>query len=283
LEKFAHFFEFIAAINSAYIVSDTFMESLLKKINGGLMSLKGTLRKTENDWKNNIKYFQDLVSVDKLGNETKNEYQEKLMGLINRITVTKDELNKALQNKPMFHNFNYWCLFSCLFCVLILVLNGYQYDYEKKYRGYYLIAFGILTALITLISLMVSRGPKNQQSNKKRFTQSYNGVVTIFFLCLIILPLLMHFARYIFGGLPFANCIKPMELIVVKTVCLILVVGHFFFYYILAFVIVITKCYRLRPEVLKIEKERADLMENLRTIANAIDDFKTTKGNNGNQ
>lgn len=184
MEKFGHFFEFIAALNSVYIVSDTFLETMLKKINSQFDNLRNTLGGLKKNQENNV--FELGVQLTKLtspsGDNTRRRLTEEGSSIQDNISTLSRQINEAFNDPSMFKNFNYWCLFGCLYSLLILLIIGTGVSFEVYYIYESYMIFNTLVLLLMLYIIRV----KTKPWWIRNWSASYHRVVLIFFFALIV-------------------------------------------------------------------------------------------------
>jgi hypothetical protein len=149
LEKFGHFFEFIAALNSAYIVSDHFVDSLMDRINGHFNLLEDLINQ-KNSAIQEIKKRLQKSDFNGLASKTKTDLNSKAKTLEVEIEDLKKDISEKKREKELRLTFNYWCLYGCLYCVLILLLNGFDIHFNTSYENLSFLIFNISSASILL-------------------------------------------------------------------------------------------------------------------------------------
>lgn len=177
MEHFGHFFEFIAALNSAYIVSNHFLESLVGKINNHFSNTRGDLKLITELHKNNSDWL--ISEADKcVGNESAQQTLkalEKDNGVNEEeIKALETELAEAERKNSISKNFNYLCLFGALYSILILILNGFGVDVSKDP---YTVLFGTFNVICLIALLTIINEIK---IIKWRIRSSYNKILMIF-------------------------------------------------------------------------------------------------------
>lgn len=180
MEHFGHFFEFFAALNSAYIVSNHFIESLITKVNNHFKRIDEDLNLLHKLQKNNyerlIKEGENCVGMANAEMIAKN-LSDQNENISHRINALEQTIETAKKKNAVNNNFNYQCLFGALYCILILVLNGFEFDFKTPFQRQSLLLFNFISIIILLI---LFRGGKSWIF--KKLTPSYNNVMLIFFV-----------------------------------------------------------------------------------------------------
>ncbi|MBL0136201.1 MAG: hypothetical protein IPP79_20615 [Chitinophagaceae bacterium] len=168
MESLGHFFGFIGIINSLYILSPDFIDNLVYKINN-----KNNYADLKIDFDG--KYNQSKKGLEKLSKLA--TPLEELRNNFRFIGLQKNRFDEIYSNGEIEEDsiirFNFWCLFSCLYCLIILVINGlesylnyYGLDFELAYT---ILNFNIFCSF-TLFYVI-------------KFTNcTYNRVIIIFLL-----------------------------------------------------------------------------------------------------
>ena len=272
MEKFGHFFEFIAAVNSAYIVSDYFIESLLEKVNSHFKLLKFQF---EGIRKNQTNNKEKLFEEKKTGSinvniEPVNDLVKKGSDIESEIVLFEVHLMEAFQNKQIFNNFHYWCLFGCLYSILIMLMNGFEFNMDSILNNIIFIGVSFIAA-ITLLLLIKD---KKKKFFKEYFYPSFNKTISCFLLPLIIFIVLVNYKIKDFRFFDFSlYFIKNCSIIL----AILLSTGHFIIYYIKSFLRSQRESNILTTELELIEGKCEKFGQEIETIFNVLNAIEVKK------
>ena len=272
MEKFGHFFEFIAALNSAYIVSDFFIESLLKKINSYFEKLNKRLDGIRKNQTNNvIKLSEQVKGLGNLGffKQTVDRLSVKAAGIEEKFDNLDDDIKQSFQDKNIFVNFNYWCLFGCLYCILILLLNGFEFSLDSPFNAECFFAFSTISSL----SLLWFIKEKKRAFLKRHCYPSFNKTIICFFAPLILFPIIVSWLRskYILSN-NISQHLKYTDVIL----AIILTTGHFFIYYVKSSLFSKKKAKNFKIQLNALEMECEKYGQEIENSFSVVNDLITT-------
>ena len=176
MKEFNSLFELFAAFNFVYVLSTDFNDKISNKLINKFEASEKTLNQI-------IDFFGHYESI-------LNDYKKESV----KISLTlSDELSKMDSKKAEFYSnktkwegeinsakvggyFNYYCLFSGLYCLLILYLNGFDYFNHHNWRTYLFI--GNLLYVIGLIILSMEKF--------KVFTTNFISTLITFFIATFV-------------------------------------------------------------------------------------------------
>jgi hypothetical protein len=149
---------------------------------------------------------------------------EKVTSISSKISAFTESIEVSKQRIGISRNFNYLCLYGVLYCLGILIINGYEYDFHSsETRGCFFV-FNLLSIII-LSWLFWER----KKWIFKKISPTYNGTLIVFIIVLIIsCPIFRLLDLWEYGyfgpGYTIANIILG----------LLIPSGHFFYYFIRA-------------------------------------------------
>lgn len=165
MNNFSSIFELLAAFNFALVSSDYFLESVNIKITGHLSaaihkinSLEKTLIKEIDDYLGNaIDTARTEENNEKLNNLS--DFQTNFETIIKpTVESAKVELDDLVQKEKTSTNFRSYCLFSGIYCLLILFFSGMDElnfglsQNAKVFYNEFWISFNIIILLLIYIS-----------------------------------------------------------------------------------------------------------------------------------
>lgn len=266
MEKFGHFFEFIAAINSIYIVSDAFMEALLHKINSEFVMISKSLEGIKDNQVNNLQKFRGEVQKVHHNQGTENierEYSEKARNIESAINKLGSDISEAFQDKEMFRNFNFWCLYGCLYCIGILLLNGFEVSFKTD--NYFNDSFLLFNILSPLILLWLIR-PKKKKLLEKYCTVSYNKIIHGFIVLVIIIFSICYWTRFTYD---LGGTVKIINILL----ALMLPTIHFTYYLCRSTLFSISKSIKFKQDLVNVEKSIIEFGKDIEVAYKVIADI----------
>lgn len=165
MNNFSSIFELLAAFNFALVSSDYFLESVNVKITGYLSTamdkidnLENTLIKEIDGYLNAaIETARNASQKDKIDNLS--DIQTNFETTIKPLSLTtKCELEDLVKQEKTSINFRSYCLFSGIYCLLILFLSGLdelEFSFAlstKIFYNEYWIIFNFIMLLLIFIS-----------------------------------------------------------------------------------------------------------------------------------
>lgn len=190
MNNFSSFFEFIAALNSAYVVSNHFVESLIFKINRSFNELTTRLKSLKEVHSNNGEQLRE--ESNSCGSECEaviKELFDKESTLKDRFLALEKDLADSMAKNGVSYNFNYLCLFGALFSLFLLLLIGFEYDFEIPF---YRSAFLIFTILSVILIFTLFRTKKGAFQNFIG-PPTYKKILWIFPISILLTTLLTYF------------------------------------------------------------------------------------------
>ena len=165
MNNFSSIFELLAVFNFALVSSDYFLESVNVKITGHLSAAIDKIKSFE---KTLIKEIDDYLStaIDTARTEGNNEKLNNLSDFQTSFETSikpvvenaKDELDDLVQQEKTSQNFRSYCLFSGIYCLLVLFFSGMDElnvglsQNVKVFYNEFWISFNIITLLLIYIS-----------------------------------------------------------------------------------------------------------------------------------
>lgn len=267
MEHFGHFFEFVAAANSVYIVSDEFLKILIGKINSHSKELKNLLIGISKNQENNINQLGseiEKVDEDPGFTTTVDRLKQEANILTTDITNLENDINESFASTGMVDNFSFWCLFGCLYCILILILNGTDIDLIHYSMNQSFLIFNSLSLLSILWIIRV----KKRAFLRNYFSASYNKIIFSFIINATILLIFFRYFEYKNINWGMSDWWRKYLLIISSV---ILPVSHFIVYYIKSALFSINKSDNLRGRVSEVERKCAAFGQTI------VDSFQVIK------
>lgn len=195
MESFGHYFEFFAALNSAYIVGNEFFKLLAAIIDRHFSKVESQHKYLSEILKGLDEKLKKLASFEKLKinpnflkekDTKKSEFQTKF-------EILKGNLESAKTENQASRNFNLVCLFGTLYCILILSLNGWQIDFDSEYYSVSFLFFNVISIII--LSWILGAFA---MFAKRRLYPTYKKVILLFFSNLLLSVLFYFFIHFFF-------------------------------------------------------------------------------------
>jgi hypothetical protein len=232
LEKFGHFFEFIAAANSAYIASEDFGTTVATKVKSPLVDLQNDFSLIEKlNANNHNRFFEQINKLTPKEQSTLKEVINKLSielnGMQSKIQDFQYRLRKAIKAAIISNNFNYLCLFSCLYSILVLILFGFDYDFHNDTDRVTFLWYNSIS--IAIMSWIILR-PKKTSFCQIHFSPSHINTLKGFAIPLLIAP-----NYYWLSGFSLFSLLNPSGLYYLNVVLAITIPTYHFFYYLVKY------------------------------------------------
>jgi len=247
------------------------MENLLTKINSGFTLLKTKAGGLSTSHDNTVKKLEtEVENAPNAPKEMVDGLKQTASKLNSDIQELIREIDDSVTEKEMFRNFNYWCLFSCLYSIMMLILNGFDFNFDtpNKTEG-----FIILNIFAILLVLWIIR-TKSGKYFKKYASASFIGIIICFFICITLYYLYYSWDRRIiweeWGG-------ENVAIIL----ALLLPTGHFIFYFFKSTIISRATANRLNTSHDNLRSRTEDFSKKIDTAFEVIMTVEREKQNNG--
>jgi len=224
MDRFGHFFEYIAAINSLYIVSEEFIKSLVESIDSDFKGLKKRFNGLKDNQKENVERLSILKEKDSNHTTQIEELIQVGKSIDDNFNDLEKEISEAFTKENLFQKFHYWCLLGFSFSILFLLLNGFNYDFENINNQAALIICILLSYGLSFLFIY-------EKAATSKLYCSFNRILFSF-----ISPLILFF---FFSGKDIFNFIKDIKFfnfISLHTImiwaAILITVQHFVVYYI---------------------------------------------------
>lgn len=181
MESFAHLFEFLAGINSAYIVSDHFLKSLIEKVFKPFHELDNRTHSCRQIWNNTNDKLIDIASNLKPADRAE---LAKSSSVIERNLDTLEADVKTIKELGgISENFSFISLYGAMYSILLLILIGFEINFHDNYFvGISFTIFNIVS-IILLFWLLVRT---KKRWIFKNIIPSYSVVIFTFLVSILI-------------------------------------------------------------------------------------------------
>jgi Mg2+ and Co2+ transporter CorA len=197
---------------------------LIRKVNNHFVYIEKELKLISSIQSNNIERL--IAEGDKcngIGNAEAvvRKLNDENEAIQKNISSLHTELEHSIQQNSISENFNYLCLFGALYCILILLLNGFELDFSEPINRE---LFGLFNILSILILIWIF---KDKKSNFfKKIAPSYNKVLIVFPICIfLVYPVFFYLQKWF----PAINCQYDFSWFNLG-LSVLLPTGHFIYY-----------------------------------------------------
>jgi len=158
LENFTSIFELLSAFNFALVISNDFLVAVNIKIIGYLADIKTKASNVENVLKEEVMRYI-AVSLKKRNHRQKKERftteDTKCQELLNTLNNINQDI-KGIENKLSFStNFTAYCLFSGIYCTLVLLISGLDNHFGNSLTKESKILFNEFFALQNIFYILI--------------------------------------------------------------------------------------------------------------------------------
>lgn len=193
MDHFGHFFEFCAAVNSAYIASTSFVDKLsfifinnknetenVRSVTNNIGNSASELRQILDEAQVKLERFATTAKVNvKQRVDDLNSTYTKLAA---KIDGMGHEYENEIKTKTENPNFHMDCFAGATYSVLMLVLFGFDINFHKVETLSYLFAFNIFIVIFNIY--FHYRDVKKKKPIFKLKLILYSGIITVVFIIL---------------------------------------------------------------------------------------------------
>lgn len=174
MEQFGHYFEFFAGLNAYYIVADNYLTFVSKDLNNHTKDLTEALLTVEkvrvnnhNGLMTNAKAYANTIARDTYKSLSEKDINDTIKDISNRI----QEISEL---GVITSRFNRFCLYAFLYCILMLLLIGFQFNFQNYQQRESFFVFNLLS-VVSLVGVF-----------KKNRIPPFTYMLLCFFITLLV-------------------------------------------------------------------------------------------------
>lgn len=182
MEHFVHLFEFLAGVNSAYIVSSSFFDNLVKIVQRPFENTAKEISNCKERCKNYIKLVNKLQTS--MPAAARNDLEARLRETGTKINKCEEDFNSEKELGSIPEYFNLFATYGALFSITFLICVGFDFHFRSSYAvGIALTVFLFLSVVSFAIFYFRARRFKSKHPTKTYYPS--HGIVILCFLTAI--------------------------------------------------------------------------------------------------
>ena len=129
LDKLSSFFELVAAINFAFIISTHFIKSITERVCAQYIHIKSVLKSITDMHAENSKVLIDNSQT--IDHRVLSGLDTKFKKINDKVEALEREVDSVSNEATESRNFNYLCLNGALYTIIMLLAIGFQFPFSE--------------------------------------------------------------------------------------------------------------------------------------------------------